>query len=389
MSRLFHRPSGGVLLATPAYSDVGAGYAYALHESGKALQRAGIDSQAAILSGDCHVDDARNRIVAEFLAGEYTDLVFLDADVRWEPESLIRLLSYDFGLVGATYPYREGERAFPGIFMQGEQYANQCGLLEVEALPTGFLRIRRDVLEQLAETAPKFMNKAGLLMPLIFERTLEGNHRYGGDITFCRKYRKLGGRVWLDPEIELEHGPDVCSYGHHARTKLYGGVQAGLLEIKHQIETATTYKDMLDEWGNLSFAAPPEFIASAVSLARQSKTVIECGSGLTTLAMRATGVNLISLEDDPEWAKKTGATHAPLVDKFYDHNGHYDLAVIDGPNRQRGDRGGLLRSGITADVYLFDDANHVGTMDIVKQLGEPIRLSERTVLVHGHSARPH
>jgi acetone carboxylase gamma subunit len=42
-----------------------------------------------LLSGNCHVDDARNSVVREFLASDCTELVFIDADVSWEPETLV------------------------------------------------------------------------------------------------------------------------------------------------------------------------------------------------------------------------------------------------------------------------------------------------------------
>ena len=387
MARLFHRPSGGAFLATPAYSDVGAGFAFALFESAKALERAGWSTECAILSGDCHVDDSRNRLVAQFLESKCTDLVFLDADVRWNADSLVNLLAYDRDVVSATYPYREGDRGFPGQFLPGAQHADDAGLLEVEAVPTGFLRIRRHVLEALAEKAPKFMSKSGTVMPLIFERTLEGQTRYGGDITFCRKWRAMGGKIWLDPEIEMEHGPDTCSYGHHKRVELFGGLEAGLIEINERIETPTTYNDMGLAWGNAAFRAGGEFIAASVELARKHPNIIECGSGLSTLAMRATGANVLALEHDKEWIKKTGATYSEITNGFYSSGaGHYDLAIIDGPPRYLGDRRKFLDSGITANLYLIDDAEDDRVMELARSLGTAMKLSNRAVVVYGNGA---
>ena len=84
MPRMFHRPVAGsgqrVFLATPCYGGLSAGYAFALFASSAALSKAGMVAELAIYSGNCHVDDSRHTLVADFLASECTDLVFLDAD---------------------------------------------------------------------------------------------------------------------------------------------------------------------------------------------------------------------------------------------------------------------------------------------------------------------
>lgn len=212
MSRLFHRPGDGVaeqrvFLATPAYAGVGAGYAESLFVSAQALAQAGIASELAILSGYCHVDDARNRLVREFLDTSCTDLVFLDADMGWLPESLVALCRYDRDVVAATYPMRSAETHFPVRVLPGPIWSDAEGLIEVEGVPAGFLRIRRRVLERLGAGAPKVCITPGSPddVPVIFERQIHEGVRWGGDYVFCRKWRAAGGKVYVVPDVVLEH----------------------------------------------------------------------------------------------------------------------------------------------------------------------------------------
>ena len=100
MSRLFiddgFPAEGGdkVMLATPVYQDPDASYTFAMSKSREALHKAGIRSAFVLFSGNCHVDDSRNKIVSEFLNSDCTSLVFIDADVATcearDPKGLYR-----------------------------------------------------------------------------------------------------------------------------------------------------------------------------------------------------------------------------------------------------------------------------------------------------------
>ena len=63
---------------------------------------------------------------------------------------------------------------------------------------------------------------------------------------------------------------------------------------------------------------------------------------------------------------------APLTDGWYatppELPGEFALILCDGPPRSEGDRAGLLRSGITADVILFDDGDDPNIRAIADQL---------------------
>jgi len=130
MPRLFHKPVNAerkAFLAVPCTNGVTAGLAFALHSSSAALSLAGWTAELAILDGDCHVDDARNSLVKSFLASDCEVLVFIDSDIRFEPESLAALLAFDADVVGASYPYKDDDEGFPVAFMPGEIWADAEG----------------------------------------------------------------------------------------------------------------------------------------------------------------------------------------------------------------------------------------------------------------------
>ena len=369
-----------VFLATPVYDKPSAGYTHSVFASSAAFAREGIAVELAILAGDCHVDDARNRLVRDFLLGDCTDLVFLDADVAWNARDLVKLCRYDRDVVAATYPLKQDDDAFPVRYLGKELWSDADGLIEVDGVPTGFLRIRRAVLERLARDAVKFKPKADQRgdLPLIFERQVYNGYRRGGDDAFCHKWRQTGGRIYLDPEICLDHSGDQTwsgSLGHHLRVGKDGAIAAGIAEIRAGIETPKTFVDMVGAWGN-AWAADAALLNTSVLLARRSAgPILECGSGLSTLCMAAANpnVNVYALEHSHEWFEKITETaecmgltnvkvkYAPLEDGWYQRGSvpdeRFSLALCDGPPRQLSDRKGFFKcSGLDGAVILMDDA---------------------------------
>ena len=159
MARLFQvknpAPSGvgvSVMIAMPT----GSGFLQcppmqSLMQTMITLQREGFAYEIVIEAGNCHVDDTRNSAVREFLKSDCTDLFFIDADVSFDPEAVVRFLRLPHDIVAGVYPKKQDEEDFPVRVADGiELWADSSGLVEVEGAPTGFMRIKRKVLETLA-----------------------------------------------------------------------------------------------------------------------------------------------------------------------------------------------------------------------------------------------
>lgn len=371
-----------IFIAVPSYAGgAGAPFLASLFESVQALDAAGIAADFAIEAGNCHIDDARNSLVTTFLETDCTDLVFIDADVGWRASDLVKLVQYDRDVVAGIYPKKQEKAEFPVRALPGERMASPDGLVEVEGVPTGFLRIRRSVLERLAEKAPKFIGSDGREYPLIFERTLEAGHRWSGDYAFCRKWKAAGGKIYVDPEMFFTHegakeweGRLGDFWRRRAGLEPERFVRA-LRAVQADRATAEDYVTLSEAWGN-EWAAPPGFLAAAAKFGRKHQPVLECGSGLSTLVLGAMGVEVHSLEHDLGWYRRVkGAlerygltsvtlTYAPLdragwYTSPFGPNTEFGMVLIDGPPRAYG-RDGLfhvLGHAIANAVWLMDDAD--------------------------------
>lgn len=194
-------------IATPATSIASNFHVSLLREIPRVLM-AGHSVTYAHLAGHCHVDDARNLLLHDFLCSGATDLLWWDADVACEPGSSLKLLGHDVDIVGGAYPLKDGSGLFP--VRLGKK--TESGLHEAESLPTGFLRIRRNCLWPLVKDAPK-VGLDGQMVPIVFERgTVETEHgleRVGGDANFCRKASASGLKLYCDASIIFTHQGQV------------------------------------------------------------------------------------------------------------------------------------------------------------------------------------
>lgn len=371
-----------VLLATTVYDRPDASYVFSIARSREALSAAGIQSAYYLLQGNCHVDDARNAVVRDFIDSDCTDLVFLDADVSWEPDTLVALCKIDRDLVGGIYPYRResDEETMPVRHISGGPN-EEDGLLEVEGLPTGFMKIKRGVIELMARTAKHYVKDDGNPHPVLFERDFFGIGRRGGDIRFCMVWREMGGKLWAAPELRLGHAGGVVlkdSLGASLRRQNKTWLPWMVQKIRARQDTLETYIEAFKAMGN-KWAASSDVLHLAAGLARASELpILEMGTGLSTVIMAAASKQTVwAVEHDAEYATVVenmatvaGVDNVALVtcelkDNWYDIQdelpAEIGFAFVDGPPRYLGsDRMRFFDVyGDRCKVILVDDANTI------------------------------
>lgn len=180
-----------VFIATPTYDEwVSMEYTSSLLETGIRLEQAGIGVYHAIAPGNPFLDLSRNSLVDKFLASDADDLLFIDADVGWDPKIVTRVLSYPQEVVGGLVPKRNQD-------LDGDFHMNALsgrmspeGLFEAKEIPTAFLRIKRTAFNKLQK--PYF-------------RIGSNPKDFGEDIYFCRRWCETGESMWIDSDITFTH----------------------------------------------------------------------------------------------------------------------------------------------------------------------------------------
>lgn len=174
----------------------------------------GINFTVDTMVNESLIPRGRNNLVAKFLVNEKaTHLMWIDADIKWDPEAVLRMVLYNAGVVCGLYPMkgipiRYVLNALPGGRRIGP-------LLEVSTSGTGFMLIKRDIIENLIQKMPETKYKDSLNLGAQYEPHMyalfdtmidENGHYLSEDWTFCKRVReKLSVPVWVDTQIKLDH----------------------------------------------------------------------------------------------------------------------------------------------------------------------------------------
>jgi hypothetical protein len=204
-----------VFLATPTYSGtLTVEYVGALLANAADLTGRGIVPDIHFRPGLCYIGLARNEIVTAFMETGIEDLVFLDDDVGFPADGVWKLLEHDRDVVAGVYPLKREGELYPVKLKEGATRDN-AGMIECDGLPTGFMRIKREVLARMIEAMPEraFVDRLTKATHYnLFSCEQVGDTWWGEDYRFCQLAREVGARLWCIPDMDFRHvGRNVWS----------------------------------------------------------------------------------------------------------------------------------------------------------------------------------
>lgn len=198
-----------IAFGTPAYGGkFDAPYIKGMAYTGAMLERQKLDFFTIFVTNDSLIHKARNSIIKSFLEDTTaTHLMFIDADMGWEPDSVVRLLSHGKEVVGAAGIRKEDPISFCYRPHESRQICNETGCWRVEAIGTGFLMIARTAIEKMIAAYPqlKYVDAKGNEFHALFYNELADGRDWSEDYTFCKRWGAIGGEIWMDPVIALDH----------------------------------------------------------------------------------------------------------------------------------------------------------------------------------------
>jgi hypothetical protein len=163
------------------------------------------------VGGHAAIDFARSAIATRALADGFDELLWIDADIVFNPQDIARLRSSGEALVAGVYP-KKGRRelalhARPGT--TSLTFGPQGGLVEVLYVGTGFMYTRRRLYEAMAAELPICNEQFGeavvpYFIPFVVA-TDKGPWYLGEDYAFCERARRAGHKVMVDTRVRLLH----------------------------------------------------------------------------------------------------------------------------------------------------------------------------------------
>jgi hypothetical protein len=234
-------PGIRLAIATACFGgQVSALYAAAIFKLQRALRATPeIELTIHMRDGDALITRARANLVTLFLNDpEASHLLFVDADIGFEPEQVLRLIGCGADVVAGIYPIKRlnwekvrkvVETNRPKIASAALDYVLEVddpekvvvtnGFTRVRYAGTGFLLIRRHVLEKMCAhyRSLQFFREHSIDALAgnphrfaLFECLIEENSGIylSEDFSFCKRWTDMGGEIWADLQSRLNHvGP--------------------------------------------------------------------------------------------------------------------------------------------------------------------------------------
>ena len=203
-----------IFIGTPCFgAQVSCNFACSLIKTIDLLRKNGIDSEIHFLPNQI-VTRARNILAYEFLSGNFSHLLFIDADIEWNPNDVLKLINHKKELVVGLYANKsymivDSHNQFKKIqysstFFNENNTMDGDKVMEIKHGATGFMLIERGVFEKIIDKAPEFKYN-GHLMNDFFPCKVVDGHYLTEDYAFCQMWREKGGKIWADLSICLNH----------------------------------------------------------------------------------------------------------------------------------------------------------------------------------------
>jgi len=231
-----------LFLSTPCYGGVCLqAYAESILKLQRMCAQRGVHLMLDTTENESLVHRARNISVARYMIRTQADyFMFIDADIRFDAESVMRLLECGHDVSCAVYPKKvvmwdQAEKAVLSndtrnlnklaaslvMNFKGSNTPVKDGFAEVLDGPTGFLMIKRDVFTRMFERYPELnckndhQNRDFEDYCAVFDCMIDPeNRRYlSEDYAFCRRWQQMGGQIFADVTTTLGHVGNIRFMG--------------------------------------------------------------------------------------------------------------------------------------------------------------------------------
>ena len=183
----------------------------------KVFVRNNIPHGLLTLSKSSLIGHARSRVANFFLNNtEFEYLFFLDSDIGFDANDVLKLLQYQVHIVSAAYPMK----VLPPRYCVNVSYPEKRkgDLIKIDGNGMGFVLIHRRVFMDMARQYPGLkytpsdhhseephseaeMNNSYHY----FAELKQGNGFMSEDKAFFHRATQVGYDTWLDPTIKLNH----------------------------------------------------------------------------------------------------------------------------------------------------------------------------------------
>lgn len=203
-----------LLIATPTvHGQYDHTFLKSWHETMFGMAQNGVTVRFAQELYNADICLARSKIISMFLRSTFTHLLLIDADMGWDFNAVIRLFAAQKDFVAVAGPKKSFPLRFAASFTDDEgkvmnlHYEPAAGCAEVHEVGMAFCLLTRACVEQMAAAYPELMFRSltgdkefALFQPIVIKEKY-----FAEDFAFCYRWRNIGGRLFICPDIRLKH----------------------------------------------------------------------------------------------------------------------------------------------------------------------------------------
>ena len=237
-----------IFIATPCYGgQLGEPYFRSMIKLAILCNKYNIQYTISTLANESLITRGRNTLTSFFMENKQaTHLFFIDADIEFNAEDVLRMIAYDKPIIVGAYPKKalnwesiinasradltetadtiEGHSSNYVVnfdFLKDKdgnktpQVQIEDNLVKLKDAGTGFMCIKKEVMQKMFDAMPetKYVNDINVdqkfepFMYALFDCIIDPDSRryLSEDYTFCRRWQDMGGDVYLDPRTALNH----------------------------------------------------------------------------------------------------------------------------------------------------------------------------------------
>ena len=138
-----------VYIAMPCYDSVKIGTMLSIVQLIQQLAKSGIEVSINTMKSPL-IHQARNYLTSLFLTTEYTHMLFVDSDVEFKPEAVLRMLVAGKDICTTPYRVKTEDTKLKVYHIELEKDAKlEAGLVELKVGPTGLMLIKKEVFKRI------------------------------------------------------------------------------------------------------------------------------------------------------------------------------------------------------------------------------------------------
>lgn len=199
----------GPVFCTPCYvGNVQPAYLRSCITLTSVLVAEKIDHDWLISWNESLINRARNEMTASFLNTDYSHQFWIDSDIEFTPDDVAKVWNMDADIGVGVYAMKKPDKQYFAAWKDGalvhnlDQYGDDP--IEVDLAGTGFMCIKREVIETLAKNVEHYEGPNGMV-PGLYMTPIHNGGLESEDYHFCRIAREAGFKVMMHPRVRLKH----------------------------------------------------------------------------------------------------------------------------------------------------------------------------------------